>query len=157
MALRNIIFFITALLLSNSLLAADPKEGLLVQKYLNAFASRDAAGIYTLFNWEGVDRSTRTSVQKAIKSSFKGRQIRRIYIDPVAAGPIPSYEQEGKTYQLNLKPSGQMTIVYVTNKGKRTSTQLFVGEHKGELKIGSAVIAPDTLACKSKSGSPAAC
>ncbi|MCP4598437.1 hypothetical protein [Neptuniibacter sp.] len=143
--LRN--FFVTILAVVISSTAIADENSLLVQKYLNSFASRDAAGIFQLINWEGVDKQSRASLQKYIKSGFKGRQIRRIYIEPVAEGTDPSYVQDGKTYELNLKPTGQLNIVYISNKGKRSSTQLFVGQHNGELMIGSAVVAPESLAC----------
>lgn len=155
MRFPSVLILAFSLLFSFNAQAADPKESLLVQKYLNAFASRDAAGIFSLINWDGVDRSSRLSLQKFIKSGFKGRQIRRIYIDPFS-GPKPSYVQGGKTYQLNLNPSGQMNIVYISNKGKRSTTQLYVGEHKGQLMIGSAVEA-STLACKPGPGTQTAC
>ncbi|MCP4598289.1 hypothetical protein [Neptuniibacter sp.] len=143
--LRNFFVTILAVIICNTAVADE--NSLLVQKYLNSFASRDAAGIFQLINWEGVDKQSRQSLQKYIKSGFKGRQIRRIYIEPVAEGADPSYVQDGKTYQLNLKPTGQLNIVYISNKGKRSSTQLFVGQHNGELMIGSAVVAPESLAC----------
>ncbi|MEM5535141.1 hypothetical protein WNY58_01935 [Neptuniibacter pectenicola] len=138
-------------LLMSSMAIAD-KNSLFVQNYLNSFASRDAQGIFNLINWEGVDKESRRSLQKYIKSNFKGKQIRRIYIDPIAKNTPPSYVQDGKKYELNLKPSGQLNIVYINNKGKRTTSTLFVGEHQGKLKIGSAVPAAETLACSGDKG-----
>lgn len=152
---RNIFVTILALAISNTAIADE--RSLLVQKYLNSFASRDAAGIFKLINWKGVDKQSRESLQKYIKSGFKGRQIRRIYIEPLAKDTNPSYVQDGKTYQLNLKPSGQLNIVYINNKGKRSSTQLFVGKHKGELMIGSAVLAPESLACNKPESKNTSC
>lgn len=153
--LRNFFVTILAVVICNTAVADE--NSLLVQKYLNSFASRDAAGIFKLINWEGVDKQSRQSLQKYIKSGFKGRQIRRIYIEPVAEGTNPSYVQDGKTYQLNLKPTGQLNIVFVTNKGQRSSTQLFVGPHNGELMIGSAVIAPESLACSNPESQKRSC
>lgn len=129
------------------------QNSLLIQKYLNSFASRDAEGLFKLINWQGVDKKSRHSLQKRIKSGFKGRQIRRIYIEPVPKGFNPSYVENGRTYKLNLKPTGQLFIVYVSNKGHRSSTQLFVGPHEGKLMIGSAVPAPNSLACNSNTHS----
>ena len=153
--LRNFFVTILAVVISNTAIADE--NSLLVQKYLNSFASRDAAGIFQLINWEGVDKQSRASLQKFIKSGFKGRQIRRIYIEPVAEGTDPSYVQDGKTYELNLKPTGQLNIVYISNKGKRSSTQLFVGQHNGELMIGSAVVAPESLACSNPESKNKSC
>lgn len=155
MILRKLLITIFTFLISSTAIA-DPNS-LLVQKYLNSFASRDAQGLYKLINWEGVDRESRRSLQKFIKSGFKGRQIRRIYIEPIQGDITPSYVQDGKTYQLNLKPSGKLNIVYISNKGKRTTTQLFVGDHKGQLMIGSAVVAPESLACNSKDTNKKSC
>lgn len=143
--LRNIIIFFLAGLAS-SLVLADQNR-LLVQNYLNSFASRDAQGIYQLINWEGVDKKTKREIQKQIKSSFKGRQIRRIYIEPVPNDFDPSFVENGKHFQFNLKPSGQLNIVYISNKGKRTKAQLLVGEHKGRLMIGNPVEASESAAC----------
>lgn len=152
---RKLLFSLLVLFLSNAAFA--DQNSLLVQKYLNAFASRDAAGIFQLINWEGVDKKSRASLQKHIKSGFRGRQIRRIYIEPVPSNLNPSYSENGKDYQLNLKPTGQLTIVYISNKGHRTSTKLFVGPHKGQLMIGSAVEAPEQLACKADKKTKSAC
>ncbi|PIE23640.1 MAG: hypothetical protein CSA60_04285 [Neptuniibacter caesariensis] len=132
--------------LTSSMAFAD-QNSLFIQNYLNSFASRDAQGIYNLIHWEGVDKQSRRSLQKFIRSGFKGRQIRRIYIEDVPADFNPSYVQDGQRYELNLKPTGQLNIVYISNKGKRTSSQLFVGEHNGRLKIGSAIVAPESVAC----------
>ncbi|MGI1671597.1 MAG: hypothetical protein K6L74_14910 [Neptuniibacter sp.] len=151
--IRNIIITLFAIVLSTTTYA--DQNSLLVQNYLNSFASRDANGIFELINWQGVDKKTRVSLQKHIKSGFKGRQIRRIYIEPVPEGLSPSYVENGKTYQLNLKPTGQLNIVYISNKGKRTSNQLLVGLHNGKMMIGSAIPAPASLACKSEKGSNA--
>lgn len=145
MTLRKTLITAFAILISNSAFADQNRE--LVQNYLNSFGSRDAQGIFNLINWEGVDKESRRSLQKYIKSGFKGRQIRRIYIEPVAEGTNPSYVQDGKTYELNLKPSGQLNIVFIDNKNKRSTTKMYVGEHKGSLLIGSAVVAPEELAC----------
>jgi hypothetical protein len=146
MTLRKLIVCAFTLLIANMSWADN--NSLFVQNYLNSFASRDAQGIYNLIHWEGVDKDSRRSLQKYIKSAFKGRQIRRIYIDPMSDAATPSYVQNGKTYELNLKPTGQLNIVYISNKGKRTTTQLFVGEHNGKLKIGSAVEAPEAISLK---------
>jgi len=148
MTLRKLITCTFALLVAN--MAFADTNSLFVQNYLNSFASRDAQGIYNLIHWEGMDKSSKRSLQKYIKSGFKGRQIRRIFIEPIANSAVPSYVQDGKTYQLNLQPTGQLNIVYISNKGKRTTTQLFVGDHNGKLKIGSAVVAPESLACNNK-------
>ncbi len=148
MTLRKLITCTFALLVAN--MAFADTNSLFVQNYLNSFASRDAQGIYNLIHWEGMDKSSKRSLQKYIKSGFKGRQIRRIFIEPLANSAVPSYVQDGKTYQLNLQPTGQLNIVYISNKGKRTTTQLFVGDHNGKLKIGSAVVAPESLACNNK-------
>ncbi|WP_415903003.1 hypothetical protein ACMXYR_03990 [Neptuniibacter sp. QD29_5] len=145
MTLRKTLITAFAILISNSAFADQSRE--LVQNYLNSFGSRDAQGIFNLINWEGVDKESRRSLQKYIKSGFKGRQIRRIYIEPVAEGTNPSYVQDGKTYELNLKPSGQLNIVFIDNKNKRSTTKMYVGEHKGSLLIGSAIVAPEELAC----------
>lgn len=145
MTLRNTLAALLVALISSTAFA--DQNSLFVQNYLNSFASRDAQGIFNLINWEGVDKESRRSLQRYIKSGFKGRQIRRIYIEEIPEGLNPSYVQDGKTYQLNLKPTGQLNIVYISNKGQRTSSQLFVGEHNGKLKIGSAVVAPESLAC----------
>ncbi|WP_415905309.1 hypothetical protein ACMXYW_04045 [Neptuniibacter sp. QD48_55] len=145
MTLRKTLITAFALLISSSAFADQNRE--LVQNYLNSFGSRDAQGIFNLINWEGVDKESRRSLQKYIKSGFKGRQIRRIFIEPVAEGTNPSYVQDGKTYELNLKPSGQLNIVFIDNKNKRSTTKMYVGEHKGSLLIGSAVVAPEELAC----------
>ena len=151
--IRNII--VTLFIFAFSVTVSADQNSLLVQNYLNSFASRDAEGIFKLINWQGVDKKSRHSLQKHIKSGFKGRQIRRIYIEPVPKGLSPSYVENGKTYQLNLKPTGQLNIVYISNKGKRSSAQLFVGPHKGKMMIGSAVVAPESLACKSGENSKA--
>ncbi|MGB0205233.1 MAG: hypothetical protein ACPF9K_09315 [Neptuniibacter sp.] len=145
--IRN--FIISLFISVFSVSAIADQNSLLIQKYLNSFASRDAEGIFQLINWQGVDKKSRASLQKHIKSGFKGRQIRRIYIEPMPKGLNPSYVENGRTYKLNLKPTGQLFIVYVSNKGHRSSTQLFVGPHEGKLMIGSAVPASDSLACKS--------
>ncbi|WP_415900331.1 hypothetical protein [Neptuniibacter sp. QD48_11] len=145
MTLRKTLITAFAILISNSAFADQNRD--LVQNYLNSFGSRDAQGIFNLINWEGVDKESRRSLQKYIKSGFKGRQIRRIFIEPVAEGTNPSYVQDGKTYELNLKPSGQLNIVFIDNKNKRSTTKMYVGEHKGSLLIGSAVVAPEELAC----------
>ncbi|WP_415897673.1 hypothetical protein ACMXYX_04140 [Neptuniibacter sp. QD72_48] len=145
MTLRKTLITAFAILISNSAFADQNRE--LVQNYLNSFGSRDAQGIFNLINWEGVDKESRRSLQKYIKSGFKGRQIRRIFIEPIAEGTNPSYVQDGKTYELNLKPSGQLNIVFIDNKNKRSTTKMYVGEHKGSLLIGSAVVAPEELAC----------
>lgn len=145
MTIRNTLFTALILLISNSAFADQNRD--LVQNYLNSFGSRDAQGIFKLINWEGVDKESRRSLQKYIKSGFKGRQIRRIFIEPVTAATQPSYVQDGKTYQLNLKPTGQLNIVFIDNKNKRSTTKMYVGQHKGELLIGSAVAAPEELAC----------
>lgn len=145
MALPKLCICVISLLMSS--MAIADKNSLFVQNYLNSFASRDAQGIFNLINWEGVDKESRRSLQKYIKSGFKGRQIRRIYIDPIAQNAPQSYIQDGKKYALNLKPTGQLNIVYINNKGKRTTSTLFVGEYKGQLKIGSAIAAPETIAC----------
>lgn len=153
--IRNLLITVFAFIFSNAALADENSH--LVQKYLNAFASRDANGIFQLINWEGVDKKSRISLQKHIKSGFRGRQIRRIYIEPVPKNLKPSYVENGKTYQLNLKPTGQLHIVYISNKGQRSSTELFVGRHKGQLMIGSAVVAPEKLACSSSKTSASTC
>lgn len=145
MTLRKTLITAFAILISNSAFADQNRD--LVQNYLNSFGSRDAQGIFNLINWEGVDKESRRSLQKYIKSGFKGRQIRRIFIEPVAEGTNPSYVQDGKTYELNLKPSGQLNIVFIDNKNKRSTTKMYVGEHKGSLLIGSAVVSPEELAC----------
>ncbi|WP_415894969.1 hypothetical protein ACMXYQ_12995 [Neptuniibacter sp. PT34_22] len=145
MTLRKTLITAFAILISNSAFADQNRE--LVQNYLNSFGSRDAQGIFNLINWEGVDKGSRRSLQKYIKSGFKGRQIRRIFIEPIAEGTDPSYVQDGKTYELNLKPSGQLNIVFIDNNNKRSTTKMYVGEHKGSLLIGSAVVAPEELAC----------
>jgi len=149
MILRKLLITFFALLISSTTLADE--NSLFVQKYLNSFASRDAQGLFNLIHWDGMDKESRRSLQKFIKSGFKGRQIRRIYIEPLYTSTIPSYVQGGKTYQLNLKPSGQLNIIYMANNGKRSTTQLFVGKHKGKLKIGSAILAPNSLACNGTS------
>ncbi|MAY41602.1 MULTISPECIES: hypothetical protein [unclassified Neptuniibacter] len=155
MILRKLFVCVITLLVSTSALA--DKNSLFVQNYLNSFASRDAESIFQLINWEGVDKESRNSLQKYIKSGFKGRQIRRIYIDPIAEGNTPSYVQNGKTYELNLVPTGQLNIIYISNKGKRTTTQLFVGDHNGQMKIGSAVVAAESLACNGQKDSKTSC
>lgn len=155
MILRKL--FVCAITLLVSTTAVADKNSLFVQNYLNSFASRDAQSIFQLIHWDGVDQDSRRSLQKYIKSGFKGRQIRRIYIEPLAEGNTPSYVQNGKTYELNLVPTGQLNIVYISNKGKRTTTQLFVGEHNGQMKIGSAVAAPESLACNSKEDPKKSC
>ncbi|MGH1461609.1 MAG: hypothetical protein ACRBB6_06210 [Neptuniibacter sp.] len=153
--IRNILITLFAFLIANTALANQ--NSLLVQNYLNSFASRDAEGIFKLINWEGMDKKAKNSLKKYIKSGFRGRQIRRIYIEPLPEDISPSYVEDGKTYQLNLKPTGQLTIVYISNKGQRTSAQLYVGTHKGTLMIGNAVVAPETLACKSDKNSKESC
>lgn len=153
--LRKTITFAFALLITSTAFA--DQNSLLVQNYLNSFASRDAQGLFNLIHWEGVDKESRRSLQKYIRSGFKGRQIRRIYIEPIENNNTPSYVQDGKTYQLNLKPTGQLNIVYISNKGKRSTTKLYVGEHNGRLKIGSAVVAPEALACKKDQTSDKSC
>ncbi|WP_415887239.1 hypothetical protein ACMXYO_04155 [Neptuniibacter sp. QD37_6] len=155
MTLRKTLITAFALLISSSAFADQNRE--LVQNYLNSFGSRDAQGIFNLINWEGVDKESRRSLQKYIKSGFKGRQIRRIFIEPVAEGTNPSYVQDGKTYELNLKPSGQLNIVFIDNKNKRSTTKMYVGEHKGSLLIGSAVVAPEELACNAPKKEEQAC
>ena len=143
--LRNFFILLVAGCISTAALADQNK--LLVQNYLNSFASRDAQGIFQLINWEGVDPNAQKTLQKQIKSSFKGRQIRRIYIEPVPADLDPSFVQDGKEFQFNLKPSGQLHIVYISNKGKRSKAQLLVGEYKGRLMIGNPVEVSATIAC----------
>ncbi len=156
MIFRKTIVAVFALLITSTAVADQNK--LLVQNFLNSFASRDAQGLFNLINWEGVDKESRRSLQKFIKSGFKGRQIRRIYIEPIAPGIRPSYVQDGKTYQLNLEPSGQLNIVYISNAGKRTTTQLYVGDHQGKLMIGSAVVAPETqVACSKQAQNSKGC
>jgi len=155
MTLRKTLITAFAILISNSAFADQNRE--LVQNYLNSFGSRDAQGIFNLINWEGVDKESRRSLQKYIKSGFKGRQIRRIFIEPIAEGTNPSYVQDGKTYELNLKPSGQLNIVFIDNKNKRSTTKMYVGEHKGSLLIGSAVVAPEELACSAPNKEEKAC
>ncbi|WP_415883746.1 hypothetical protein [Neptuniibacter sp. QD34_54] len=155
MTLRKTLITAFAILISNSAFADQNRE--LVQNYLNSFGSRDAQGIFNLINWEGVDKESRRSLQKYIKSGFKGRQIRRIFIEPIAEGTNPSYVQDGKTYELNLKPSGQLNIVFIDNKNKRSTTKMYVGEHKGSLLIGSAIVAPEELACNAPKKEEQAC
>lgn len=155
MTLRKTLITAFAILISNSAFADQNRE--LVQNYLNSFGSRDAQGIFNLINWEGVDKESRRSLQKYIKSGFKGRQIRRIFIEPIAEGTNPSYVQDGKTYELNLKPSGQLNIVFIDNKNKRSTTKMYVGEHQGSLLIGSAVVAPEELACNAPNKEEQAC
>ncbi|WP_415890523.1 hypothetical protein ACMXYV_04210 [Neptuniibacter sp. SY11_33] len=155
MTLRKTLITAFAILISNSAFADQNRE--LVQNYLNSFGSRDAQGIFNLIHWEGVDKESRRSLQKYIKSGFKGRQIRRIFIEPIAEGTNPSYVQDGKTYELNLKPSGQLNIVFIDNKNKRSTTKMYVGEHQGSLLIGSAVVAPEELACNAPNKEEQAC
>ncbi|MFW1677994.1 hypothetical protein ACFVYJ_09455 [Pontibacter sp. JAM-7] len=109
-----------------------------ISYYLNSFASRDAPGLYNLFHWDGVETSVRKEVETEVRSNFKGQQIRRIYIDPVRKNlPHPTFQENGKQYELNLKPTGQLYIVYMDKTGKTNTAKMYVGEHNGQIKIGS--------------------
>lgn len=155
MLLKRTLTAAVALLISSTTLA--DQNSLFVQKYLNSFASRDAEGIFALINWEGVEKKEAKALKKYIKSGFRGRQIRRIYIEPVDNNVNPSYIREGKTYELNLIPSGTLNIVYISNNGKRTTNQLYVGQHDGEMLIGSGVPAPESLACTDTTSKTKSC
>ncbi|MDF2182239.1 hypothetical protein [Neptuniibacter sp. CAU 1671] len=109
-----------------------------ISYYLNSFASRDAAGLYNLFNWDGVESGLRKEVEKELRAAFKGQQIRRIYIDPVRKDlPHPTFEENGKQYELNLKPTGQLYIVYMDKNGATNTSKMYVGKQNGQIKIGS--------------------
>lgn len=135
--------FLSIILMLNTAIAAPTVKDYerFIQNYLSSFASRDAEGVFQLINWEGVDSKSQKKLKKQIRGSFRGRQIRRIFFTELDTQFEPTFTKDGKLYRFNLEPTSKLNIIFISNRGKRTTKHFYVGNRSGMLLVGNPILA----------------